>query len=83
MQGFCKGRQVRDSWRPVSFEMLLSLGLVLKQICADSYELCLFRAFFSLAFFGAFRVSELVSPSRAKGGGLKFAAVVQNGDSLD
>lgn len=70
MRGFRRGLRVRDSRRPVSYELLLALGDELKGVCTDGYEACLFRAAFSLAFFGAFRISELVSPSRVRAGGL-------------
>lgn len=42
----------------------------------------LFRAAFSLAFFGAFRISELVSQSRARVGGLLRADVQVSAEGL-
>lgn len=82
MRGFRKGRCIRDSRRPVSFELLLSLGASLPEVCASIYEGKLFRAAFSLAFFGAFRVSELVSPSRVRAGGLAITDVRDTGEEL-
>ncbi|KAM4026862.1 uncharacterized protein ACNLHF_022731 [Anomaloglossus baeobatrachus] len=44
-------------------------------ICVSAYETVLFTTAFVLAFFGAFRIGELVSPSRVIGGGLLFEDV--------
>lgn len=38
-------------------------------MCSSVYEVILFKAAFSVAFFGAFWVGELVSPSRGVAGG--------------
>lgn len=70
MRGFRKGAYKRDTRRPVSFTLLLSLGGKLLEFCRNGFEVILFRLAFSLAFFGAFRVSELVSPSKRSVGGL-------------
>lgn len=43
---------------------------MLRDVCASDFEERLFRAAFTLAFFGAFRVSELVAASRLVVGGL-------------
>lgn len=83
MRGFRRGQRVRDSRRPVSYEMLVSLGAGLMHICVTEYEIWLFRAAFSLAFFGAFRISELVSPSKSKEGGLAVGDIVRKGDLLE
>lgn len=82
MRGFRRGQRVRDSRRPVSFDLLLSLGAGATEVCSSVYEARLFRASFSLAFFGAFRVSELVSPSRSRAGGLGIGDVRDTGDGL-
>lgn len=75
MKGFRKGSRTRDSRCPVSFDLLLSLGDRLLLVCDDSFELALFHLAFSLAFFGAFCISELVSSSRFRCGGLVFLDV--------
>ncbi|XP_077334541.1 integrase/recombinase xerD homolog [Lithobates pipiens] len=64
VKGYRKGRQVNDDRRPVSFELLGRICEKLKVVCASGYEVLLFRAAFVLAFFGAFRIGELVSPSK-------------------
>lgn len=66
----------------MSYDLLLQLSSVLEGICSSVFELALFRCSFSLAFFGAFRISELVSPSRVKAGGLCFVDVRCDGESL-
>ncbi|XP_069812345.1 integrase/recombinase xerD homolog [Dendropsophus ebraccatus] len=76
VMGYRKSRVSRDGRRPVSFDILVRLGSVLGECCSDAYETRLFRAAFSLAFFGAFRVSELVSQSCGTGGGLQSREVV-------
>ncbi|XP_056414345.1 uncharacterized protein LOC130356606 [Hyla sarda] len=76
VRGFRKGASSRDWRKPVTFSLLLRLGSLLAGVCFSVYELCLFRLAFALAFFGAFRISELVSPSRCRAGGLLFSDVV-------
>lgn len=71
-----KERVSRDSRKPVSFSLLRSLLTVLQSLCSSPYEVALFSTAFSLAFFGAFRVSELVSPSRQATRGLAADDVV-------
>lgn len=70
VRGFRRGTVTRDRRRPVSYELLLQLGQVLRDLVFDGYEWHLFLCAFSLAFFGAFRISELVAPSRVRVGGL-------------
>lgn len=82
VRGFRKGFRVRDSRRPVSFDLLLRFASVLGEVCSSQYEVALFRCSFSLAFFGAFRISELVSPSRVREGGLRFDDVQCHNVSL-
>lgn len=69
VKGYRKEHRKSDGRRPVSFDMLHGLFRQVSYICSSEFESALFRAAFALAFFGALRVSELVSPSkRAKGG---------------
>lgn len=81
-RGFRKGLKVRDARRPVSYDLLLQLSSVLGEFCFSGFEVLLFRCAFSLAFFGAFRISELVAPSRVRMGGLWFTDVRCDGHSL-
>ncbi|XP_069809649.1 uncharacterized protein [Dendropsophus ebraccatus] len=75
MAGYRKARVARDFRRPVSFSILGDLVRVLETLCTDGYEWVLFRAAFSLAFFGAFRIGELVSRSCVSGDGLQVRDV--------
>lgn len=53
------------------------------RVCFSAFEVCLFRVAYVLAFFGAFWVSELVSPSHTKAGCLLEADVRFQGEILD
>lgn len=82
LRGFRRGQVVRDRRRPVSYELLLALGDGLDKICFSAFEVLLFRAAYALAFFGAFRISELVSHSRKTAGGLQVEDVSFLGEVL-
>lgn len=82
LKGFRRGTLPRDVRRSVSFEELLALGERLATACWSVFECTLFRLAFSLAFFGAFRISELVSPSRKREGGLRPVDVWDRGSHL-
>ncbi|XP_054855857.1 integrase/recombinase xerD homolog [Eublepharis macularius] len=66
-----------DRRRPISLSILRRILRVLPDLCWSSFEVQLFRTAFSLAFFGALRVSELVAGSRAdtNGRALSFTDV--------
>lgn len=51
LKGFRQGRVVRDTRRPVSYDLLLDLGQQVGVLCFSEFEVCLFRLAFSLAFF--------------------------------
>ncbi|XP_069614324.1 integrase/recombinase xerD homolog [Ranitomeya imitator] len=82
VKGCRKGWKVSDGRHPVSYEVLLNLENQLEAVCSDMGEVILFRLAFSLAFFGAFRLGELVSPSRYKKGGILRQDVDMFGDRL-
>lgn len=65
--------QAPDSRRPITLSMLQGFISQLPHICTSSYEAALFGAAFSLAFFGAFRCSELISASRQDTSGRAIA----------
>ncbi|KAM4017655.1 uncharacterized protein ACNLHF_023442 [Anomaloglossus baeobatrachus] len=75
LRGFRRGVRERDKRRPVSFGLLRRMVGGLSGICESVYETVLFTTAFGLAFYGAFRIGELVSPSRVTGGGLMFEDV--------
>ncbi len=49
--------------QPVTVELLAEVIGALPQVCTNLYEASLFTALYTLAFFGFFRVSELVAAS--------------------
>ncbi|XP_077202030.1 uncharacterized protein LOC143841529 [Paroedura picta] len=55
----------KDLQQPITKSLLQGLINVLKRMCSSKYEVSLTRAAFSLAFFGAFRCGEILSPSRS------------------
>lgn len=61
----CKRQDKRvDHRRPMTITILGQLSANLYVVCNSSYECCLFRAAFFLAFFGFLRVSEFTAPSK-------------------
>ncbi|KAJ1160404.1 hypothetical protein NDU88_000906 [Pleurodeles waltl] len=72
-----------DAWRPIDAARLARLVMVLAQVCSSPYELSLFRFAYSLAFFGAFRISELVTASKAGlGSGIELSNIIVTDSSL-
>ena len=53
--------------RPISFELLTSMRSALRSICWSKYEARLFAAAFSLTFFGALRIGEVLLETFATG----------------
>lgn len=50
-----------DDRRPITFDLLAFLFRVLPSVCFSDFESVLFQAAFSLAFFAALCLSELVA----------------------
>lgn len=63
LEGFKRIRSNPDTRMPVMYDNLISICKILGRICTSSYEVTLFRAAYTLAFFGLFRVSEIVLTS--------------------
>ncbi|KAJ7395779.1 hypothetical protein BTVI_151636 [Pitangus sulphuratus] len=55
---------LRDKYLPITIEMLRSLLGALESVCITHYECLLFRALFTVAFFGALRIGEIVAKHR-------------------
>lgn len=53
---------------PITFELLIQMRSKLRSICWSKFEARLFSAAFSLAFFGALRVGEVVLEQKRDGG---------------
>ncbi|XP_073453710.1 integrase/recombinase xerD homolog [Aquarana catesbeiana] len=75
LKGYRRAVVKRDSRRPVTFEILRGIGDKLGVVCSSEYEVVLFKVAFVLAFFGAFRIGELVSPSKKVQGGIRLQEV--------
>lgn len=82
LKGYSWGWCPSYSRCPVSFELLGSLFQVLLGVCSSEYEALLFQAAFSLAFFGALHIRELVSNSKKGSDGLQVGDVECSGVSL-
>lgn len=60
LKGYHKRNMVADSRLPITADVLSRLCESTTSVCVSSYESLLFRVAFSLSFFGAFRISELL-----------------------
>ncbi|XP_053404631.1 uncharacterized protein LOC123552767 isoform X1 [Mercenaria mercenaria] len=60
LEGCRRSRKRRDLRAPVTLKILTEICSLLPIICYDVFESKLFKAMFVLAYFGMFRVSELV-----------------------
>lgn len=69
LQGLAKENPTTDNRLPITLPRLQQLIPVLPSVCTNTYEASLFKAAFTLAFFGFLRVSEIVGQgSRVAGG---------------
>ena len=60
LEGYRRTKPSKDSRMPILLDSLVKIFGKLESICISNYETALFRASFTLAFFGLFRVGELV-----------------------
>lgn len=60
LEGCKRLKQTKDSRAPISFAILGEICGKLRDICYSLYETMLFKAVYTLAYFGLFRVGELV-----------------------
>lgn len=67
--------QPPDGQRPITLTMLRCLESSLPKVCSSTLEAVLFRAVFSLAFFGAFCCSELIVGLRSNSSGWLLAII--------
>lgn len=71
-----------ENRRPVTHALLIKLVQAAQASCSSPFKASLFTVSFSLAFFAALRVGELVSASRQCPGGLMFSDVVLSEESV-
>lgn len=64
LKGYRKRHFAPDGRRPISVELLRRICEAMSVICFTGYEALLFQTAFVLAYFGAFRVSELLPGSK-------------------
>ena len=60
VNGFRRLRSRSDVRAPITYDILVKICQVLPFVCYNTYEALLFKATFSLAYFGLLRVGELV-----------------------
>ena len=60
LEGCCPSRKQNDNRAPISKHLLTGICAKLNEICYSPYEVLLFKATFTLAYFGLCRISELV-----------------------
>lgn len=75
LQGMSRLDKRRDSRLPITLPLLHDIIRILSVVCSSQFEAALFAAAFAVAFFGFFRVGELVSSS---GGGLKHVLSISD-----
>lgn len=72
-----------DSRRPIDLSLLREIVVALASVASTGFEATLLSLAFSCAFFGAFRVGELVAASRrSRDTGLLFMDVAVRGDAV-
>lgn len=82
LKGYRKSSVTPDSRLPISVDILKKLCISTKTVCFSIYEALLFQLAFSLFFFGAFRISELL-PNNVKGcSGISFSDLVLGSDFI-
>lgn len=76
LEGCHRSRRTKDERAPITKVVLQAICCALPSVCYDSFETTLFKALFVVAYFGLFRVSELVSPSNTmRGSPIQFSDV--------
>ena len=68
LDGLKRLRSRSDIRAPITYDILVQICQVLPFVCFNTYEIALFRAIFSLAYFGLLRVGELVYTDKHQAG---------------
>lgn len=66
LEGFSRARVSKDNRAPITKKLLQEILEQVPSICDNEFESKLFSAIFTLAYFGLFRVSELVAQSKGR-----------------
>ena len=68
LSGLCRSKKQLDNRKPITKDILHRMLDRLPVVCPSHYEATLFSAIFTTAFFGYFRMGELVQNSRREVG---------------
>ena len=68
LEGFKRLKSTKDIRAPITKELLTKVVGVLPVVCYNEYESSLFKSLFTLAYFGLFRVGELVCTDHCQAG---------------
>ena len=63
LEGYRRSKPSHDTRMPITYDILTDIILKLGSTCSSQFESILFKAAYTLAFFGLFRVGELVYTS--------------------
>lgn len=80
LDGYRRKRRSRDKRAPLTRSILTAICKLLPRVCYNTYEVTLFKALFTVAYFGLFRVSELVVPFLAQTDRVVFRSDLSLGD---
>lgn len=81
LNGYKKSNIQRDTRSPITPAILSKICRVTSVVCSSVYESTLFTSVFTLAFLGAFRISELLPASNTSRGGFLLSNILLvNGD---
>ncbi|KAH3859834.1 hypothetical protein DPMN_102655 [Dreissena polymorpha] len=78
LEGCTRSRTTVDTRAPITRKLLAVIVSQLAKVCYNDFEHALFNAMFMLAYFGLFRVSELVSTATSSCQ-LQFADISMTG----
>lgn len=76
LKGYRKVKFNIDKRSPINTETLLAICRSADKVCFSEYETEMFKAVYSIMFFGAFRISEVVSASKKVQSGMKMTNIV-------
>ena len=83
LEGFKRLQSKKDLRAPITEDILIKIIQSLPFICYNQYELALFQSVYSLAYFGLFRVGEMVfTDHRQSGYPLTFDDITLASQSL-
>ncbi|OCT77998.1 hypothetical protein XELAEV_18029095mg [Xenopus laevis] len=70
IKGMGRKKQTLDQRKPITLDLLEKFLHSLQVVCFNDYEVKLFQCLFSITYFGAFRISEIVASSKTAVNGL-------------